>query len=162
MSERPSAEQMERIRILNAHILKIGAECTVDQHVTMLLTELDAVTRERDANDQVINKLSHRVADLERERHAHLFGHRVVAGPLGHGPEIFAERRQRFAVFRAAEQDELGLPIEARQLPENVADVGADAEVVQLPRVDTYPHREIISIAVKSTTTEGTVSNGGH
>ena len=101
MSERPSAEQMERIRILNAHILKIGAECTVDQHVTMLLTELDAVTRERDANDQVINKLSHRVADLERERDEAQKANHVVAIPEPLAADVLDEIEAAIGAGRA-------------------------------------------------------------
>ena len=76
----------------------------------------------------------------ERERDLQLLGDRVVAGRFGHGPEILSERRQRLAILGPAEHHELGLAIEPRQLPQQVADVGADAEVVQLAGVDADPH----------------------
>ena len=61
------------------------------------------------------------------------------------GRKFGAERRQRARVLRTAEQHELGLVVEPRQLPQQVADVGADAEIVKLPGVDADPHGAIIA-----------------
>ena len=44
------------------------------------------------------------------------------------------------AVLAVAEQDVLGRRIDPRQMPQQVADVGADAEVVQLARIDSDSH----------------------
>ena len=53
----------------------------------------------------------------QRERDAHLLGDRVVAGRLGDGAKITAERVQRLAVLLAAQHDELGVSVEAREVP---------------------------------------------
>ena len=73
---------------------------------------------------------------LERQRDAKLFGERVIASRFEHGAKVVAKRLDRGSIFQAAEQNELGVVIETRQLPQQVADVGADAEIVQLSRVD--------------------------
>ncbi len=84
----------------------------------------------------------------ERQRNPELLGERVVAGRFGHGAEVLAERlRAHGRVLGPAEQHELGVVVETRQLPQQVPDVGADAEIVQLPRVDADAHLDIIADA---------------
>ena len=56
------------------------------------------------------------------------------------GPTCWATSRSR----SAAEQDVLGRLIDPRQLVQQVPDVGADAEVVELPGVDRDAHAPII------------------
>src|SRR5262249_9113189 len=80
----------------------------------------------------------------QRERDAHLLGDRVVPGGFDHGAEVLAERRQVSAIVRPAQDDELRVAIEPRELPQQVSDVGPDAEGVQLAAVDAYPHARII------------------
>ena len=46
----------------------------------------------------------------------------------------------------AAEQDVVRLAIDARELPQEVPDVGADAEVVELPGIDRDSHAAIITM----------------
>jgi hypothetical protein len=65
---------------------------------------------------------------------------RIVAGRLRHRPEVLSDLCQRLAILWAAEDDELGLAVDARQMPEQVPDVRADAEVVQLSGVYADPH----------------------
>jgi hypothetical protein len=77
---------------------------------------------------------------LERPRDFHLFRDGVVAGRLRDRPEVLSNRRQRVAILWPAEDDELGLAVETSQVPEQVPDVGADAEVVQLSGVYADPH----------------------
>ncbi len=57
---------------------------------------------------------------LERERNPQLLDDRIVSRGLGDRAEVVPEQRERFAVALAAEDDELGLAIEARQLPQQV------------------------------------------
>ena len=49
------------------------------------------------------------------------------------------------AILGPAEQHELGVAVQPRQLPQQVPDVGADAEVVQLSGVDADAHGGIIT-----------------
>ena len=76
----------------------------------------------------------------QRERDLHLLQDGVVAGRLRHRPEILAERRQRRAIVGPTENHEFGLAVHPRQLPQQVPDVGADAEVVQFTGVYADPH----------------------
>ena len=77
---------------------------------------------------------------LQRPGNPDLFRDRIIAGRLRDRPEVFSNRRQRLAILWTAEEDEFGLAVEARQMPEQVPDVGADAEVVQLSGVYADPH----------------------
>src|SRR6185369_3757724 len=65
---------------------------------------------------------------------------RIIAGRLRDRPEVLSHRGQRAAIFWPAEDDELGVAVESRQLPKEVPDVGADSEIVQLSGVDADPH----------------------
>src|SRR5262245_14552990 len=81
----------------------------------------------------------------KRLRYLQLFRDRVVAGRLRDGAEVLAERREPLPVLGPAEHDVLGVAIESRKLPEEIPDVGADAEVMELAGIDADPHDEIIS-----------------
>ena len=59
---------------------------------------------------------------------------------FGDRPEVRPELAGDLDVLGPAQQDVLGLLIEARQPAQDVADVRADAEVVELARVDRDPH----------------------
>src|SRR5262249_5497883 len=83
----------------------------------------------------------------ERERDANLFVQRVVGRRLRDGPKVFSERRQRLAVGRPAENHVLGLTIESGELPQQVPDIGADAEIMQLAGIYADPHARMISRA---------------
>jgi hypothetical protein len=65
---------------------------------------------------------------------------RIIARRLGNRPEVLSNHRQRVAILWPAKDHELGLAIEASQLPQEVPDEGADAEVVQLSGVYSDPH----------------------
>ena len=72
--------------------------------------------------------------------HVDLLAQRVVGRRFEHGAEVRAELRGDAQVGLMAEQDVLGVAIDPREVPQQVADVGADAEVVELPRVDRDAH----------------------
>ena len=54
--------------------------------------------------------------------------------------EVRPELRRHVDIVRPAQEDVLRLLIEPREPAQHVADVGADAEVVELPRVDGDSH----------------------
>ena len=112
---------------------------------------MDAVVDrdDRSAGDErrqhVVRRVEERDAFTpERQRDPELLADRIVARGFRHGPEILAERAKRLAVVGPGEHDKLGLTIEPRQVPQQVADVRADAEIVQLPRVYADAHRDMI------------------
>ncbi len=76
----------------------------------------------------------------ERQRNPDLLGERVVRRRLDDRPEVFAKAPHRRVIVLPAEDHVLGVVIHPRQLAEEVADVGADAEVVQLAGVDADAH----------------------
>ena len=82
---------------------------------------------------------------LQCQRDPDLLGEGIVPRGLGDRPEILPQRGERLAVFRTAQHDELGLAIESRKVPQQVPDVCADAEVVQLAGIYADPHVGMIS-----------------
>jgi hypothetical protein len=79
---------------------------------------------------------------LAREAHGDvdLFHHRIRFSRLDDGAEVRAEAAQRLAVVGLAEQDVLRLRVQPRQVAQQVLDVGANTEVMELPGVDRDPH----------------------
>ena len=69
-----------------------------------------------------------------------LLAQRVVVGARDHRPEARAQVGEPGHVGGAAEHDVLGVVVEPHQLLQQVLEVGADAEVVQLARIDADPH----------------------
>ena len=63
-----------------------------------------------------------------------------------HGTSGGSEGYHRGAVRRARQHDELGVAIETRQLPQEIADVCADAEVVELAGVNADSHGLMILV----------------
>ena len=80
------------------------------------------------------------VLTLERQRDLELLGDRVVGGRFRDRPKVLAERAERRSIGRPAEQHELGVMIQPRQLPQQVANIGPDSEIVQLAGVDADAH----------------------
>ncbi len=82
------------------------------------------------------------VGPLARQhpRHVNLLAQRVVGRGFEHRPEVGPERRRNAEVALLAEQHVVGVVVEPGELAQQVADVGADAEVVQLARVDGDSH----------------------
>ena len=76
----------------------------------------------------------------QAERNANLFANRVRPRALGHAAEVRPELRRHVHILRPAQKDVLGLLIEPRQPAHHIANVGADAEVMELPRVDRDSH----------------------
>ena len=70
----------------------------------------------------------------------YLLAERVVGGRLQHGPKIRPELGSDIEIGGGTEENVLRVVIDACQLPQQVPDVGADAEVMQLPRIDSHPH----------------------
>src|SRR6187551_2279079 len=73
-------------------------------------------------------------------RDMNLLAQRVVGRRLEDGAEVRPERRRDSEVGLRAQEDVLALLVEPRQVPQQVADVRADAEVVELPRIDRDSH----------------------
>ena len=65
---------------------------------------------------------------------------RIMSGSIGHGAEVLAERGRDAHVLRPREQHVLCVPVDVRELTQQIPDVGADAEIVKLPRVDADAH----------------------
>jgi hypothetical protein len=80
----------------------------------------------------------------ERQRNPELLADGVVPGRLRDCSKIFRKGAERRDVFGAAEEDEFSPLVEPCEVPQQVPDVGADAEVVQLPRVYTDAHEDMI------------------
>ena len=130
---RPRVPEREPVRqILRKH----QVNAVVDRHD-------GAATNER--RQHIVRRVEqgHPLA-LERQRDSHLLGDGIVARRLGNRPEVLAERRQRLAIPGTAEDHELGPGVDPRQVPQQIPDVGADAEVVQLAGVYADPHGHMI------------------
>src|SRR5262245_46846881 len=92
---------------------------------------------------------------VRRMKHVWLFAHqhewnvellryRVIGRWFQHGAEVFAERPGDSHVQLVAEQDVLVLSIDAREMPQEVADVGADPEIVEFSGIDGNFHWSLI------------------
>jgi hypothetical protein len=77
----------------------------------------------------------------KHQRHVVLLAHRIVGRRLEDGPEVGAERARHLEVVLVAQQHVLVRRVDAREVPQQVADVGADAEVVELAGIDRNAHR---------------------
>ena len=97
-----------------------------------------------DGRRQHIVRLMHHLHALagERERNPVLLGDRIGRRRFGHHPEVAAQHLAGLLVVWTAQHDVLRRLIEARELDEDVADVGANTEIVQLPRVNGNAHRQ--------------------
>jgi len=76
----------------------------------------------------------------EVERHGELLANRVRARSLRNGPKVLSETSSHVGICRPAEEQILGGLVDPREVPQQIANVGSDAVVAQLPRVDRYPH----------------------
>ena len=91
----------------------------------------------------VVRLVHHRHAlARQRERNADLLGNGIGRRRLRHHAEVAAQHLARLLVVGAAQHHVFGGLIETRQFDQDVADVGADAEVAQLPRVNCNAHRQ--------------------
>jgi hypothetical protein len=63
-----------------------------------------------------------------------------VARRLEHRPKVRSELRGHAQIRLLAEQDVLAVPIEPRELTEQVAEVRPDAEIMELARIDRDSH----------------------
>ena len=93
------------------------------QHVVRLVQQMRALAREAERNPDLF---------AERIRPARLRRRRGSSAPSS-----LATSTSR----GPAQDDVLGLLIEPREAKQDVADVGADAEVVELPRVNGDSHQ---------------------
>ena len=98
--------------------------------------------RQRTAGGQHVVRCVVDVGPLAAQdpRHVNLLAERVVGRWLAHAAEVRPELRRDAQVRLTAQQDVLGVAIDPRELSQKVADVGPDAEVVELPRVDRDSH----------------------
>ena len=81
---------------------------------------------------------------LESPGYRDLLREGVVLRGRGDRSEVVAERTQNLSVLGPAEQHEFGVAIQSRQLPEQIANVGADPKIVELPSVYADAHGLII------------------
>ena len=80
----------------------------------------------------------------------HLLADRIPRRRLGDGAEVLAQLAARVAiVLVAAEQHVLGVLSLLRELPQEVPDVGADAVVTQLARVDGNARQALVDDAYR-------------
>ena len=75
-----------------------------------------------------------------------LLGNGVVRRWLQHGAEVLAKRAGDDHVRLVTEQHVLVLAVDARKMPQEVADVGADAEVVEFSGIDRNFHWENLTV----------------
>src|SRR5262245_18133945 len=76
----------------------------------------------------------------QHEWDVELLGNRGIRRWLQHCAEILAERAGDRHVRLVAEQDVLVLPIDSRKMPQEVANVGADPEVVEFSGINRDFH----------------------
>ncbi len=76
----------------------------------------------------------------ERPGHRELLADRIRFRGVDLDAKVVAEREAQLAIAATADQDVFRLAVETRQLAENVADVGADAEIVQFPGINRDAH----------------------
>ena len=81
-----------------------------------------------------------RAGAAETEGHRELLADRVVGRLLRDGTEVLTQRGGEAGVVAPGEKHVLGVVVEPRELAHEVADVRADAEVVQLAHVDRDSH----------------------
>ena len=101
----------------------------------------DDASRRRQRGQHVVR----RVEQIEplaphRERNRDLLGERIVPGAIGDGAEVLAERSRDAHVLRPRDEHIFRGLVDFRELAQQIPDVGADAEIVKLPRVDAYAH----------------------
>ena len=80
----------------------------------------------------------------QHPRHVNLFTDRVVRRRFEDRPEVRAELRGYAEVRLVAEEDVLAVAINPREMPQQVARIGADAEVVEFSCIDRDTHPGII------------------
>ena len=76
----------------------------------------------------------------EQERDGELFSDRIIAGARKDRTKVLAKSTNRGRIIWPAEQHEVALLVQAREFPQQVPDVGPDAEIVQFAGVDANPH----------------------
>jgi hypothetical protein len=81
----------------------------------------------------------------ERKRNPDLLGDGIGAGRLDHRAKIGPERSEVGDILSTAEEYELRVLVEPRQVAQEIPDVRTDPEVVELSGIDSDAHREIIA-----------------
>ena len=66
----------------------------------------------------------------EIERHGKLLGHRVVGRAVGDGAKVATELLDGLAILTAAEEDILGILVQAREPSHQIPHISADAKIV--------------------------------
>ena len=102
------------------------------------------VTTERhgvSARQHVVRRVEQiRLLPAQVERQRDLLAHRVLRRPCRNRPEVLAELGRERGVLVTAQDDVFVLLIQPREVAQQVADVGADPVVAQLPGVDGDSH----------------------
>ncbi len=81
-----------------------------------------------------------RLLAVQHPWHMDLLAQRVVRRRFEDGAEVGTELRRYVEVRVLAEQHVLAVVIDPREVPQEVADVSADAEVVELARINRNAH----------------------
>ena len=85
-----------------------------------------------------VEQLSLRPHEVKRYRE--VLSDRVLSSPFRYSAEVVAQLGRQMAVFAATQEDVICVPIDPRELTDQVTYVGADSKVVQLPDIDRNSH----------------------
>jgi hypothetical protein len=85
-----------------------------------------------------------RSLSVEHPRDVKLLANGVVFRRFKHRPEILAELGAYAEIRLMTEKDVFVVAIDTGEMPQQVSGIGADAEIVQFPRIDCDSHACII------------------
>ena len=77
----------------------------------------------------------------EHVRNTDLLAQGVVRRRLPHSTEIVAKLGRNAHIGIPAEEDVFRVPIDPREVPQQISDVRADPEIMQLPYIDGHAHQ---------------------
>jgi hypothetical protein len=85
-----------------------------------------------------VEQIDASASDGRRDRN--LFARRVMAGSFGHGAKVLSQLRCHPGVLRPAEEDVLRGPVDPGEAAEQIPEIRADAEIVELACVNRDSH----------------------
>ena len=141
MRRRPHLRTRIGIRHAVGQILrKHQVDAVVDGH--------DRVAIDRGRQHVVGRVVEIRALTAQHPRHVDLFTNGVVRRRLEHGAEVRPELGRDAEVGFTAQQHVFGVVVDPREMAQQIADVRADAEVVEFARIDRDSHVPEILLAL--------------